>query len=126
MLGIFGIFGRSQEMQRLDEAFRAVGLHPRAVPDAVKIATLKQLKEASGGAAHVGDCAMAAELLGFCVLGPQAFAVSSAAGQSDKAEARLIAAIESGRSLDARLVLLTLHAGLTHPSVVERYGLAIE
>ena len=42
---MFGIFGRSQEMQNLDDALRAVGLHPRTVPDAVKITTLKQLKE---------------------------------------------------------------------------------
>ncbi len=40
MLGLFGIFGRSQELQRLDQALRGVGLNPRLVPDAVMLTTL--------------------------------------------------------------------------------------
>ncbi len=46
MLGLFGIFGRSHELQRLDQALRGVGLNPRLVPDAVKLTTLKLLGEA--------------------------------------------------------------------------------
>ncbi len=46
MLGLFGIFGRSHELQRLDQALRGGGLHPRLVPEAVKLTTLKLLKEA--------------------------------------------------------------------------------
>jgi len=127
MVGIFGLFGRSHEMQRFDQALRAVGLHPRAVSDAVKLATLKQLKEVrSGGAPDPRAYAAAAELLGYCVLGPRAFIEFNDAGQTEVLEARLVAAIETGYGLDARLVLLTLHAGLTHPSVVERYALATE
>lgn len=114
-------------MQRLDTAFRAVGLHPRAVPDAVKLTTLKQLKEARGGvAADPQACGAAASLLGYCVLGPEVFAASNAYGAIAAVEARLETAIASGQGLDARLVLLTLHAGLTHPSLVERYRLAAE
>ena len=37
MLGIFGLFGRSRDTQRLDRALRSAGVHPRLVPDAVKI-----------------------------------------------------------------------------------------
>ena len=37
MLGLFGIFGRSTELRRLDGALRGSGLHPRAVPEAVKL-----------------------------------------------------------------------------------------
>ena len=33
------------------------------------------------------------------------------------------AAIEAGESLDARLILLLLHAGLLQPDVIQRYGL---
>ncbi len=39
MLGFFGIFGRSHELRRLDQAVRAVGLHPVLVPEAVKLTT---------------------------------------------------------------------------------------
>ena len=124
---MFGIFGRSQEMQNLDDALRAVGLHPRTVPDAVKITTLKQLKEANGGAPPDSRAmAGAAELLGYCVLGPQAYAAKNDANRIEAVEARLNAAIENGRGLDARLVLLTLHAGLTHRDLIERHDLRIE
>jgi hypothetical protein len=127
MLGVFGIFGRSQEMQRFDDALRAVGLHARTVPDAVKLTTLKQVKEVRDGAgADQRACVAAAELLGYCMLGPQKFAISNSRHQTEAVEARLVTAIENGHGLDARLVLLTLHAGLTHPSVVERYHLAVD
>jgi hypothetical protein len=125
MLGFFGIFGRSHEIQRLDDALRAVGLHPRAVPDAVKLTMVKQLKEARASADPSAYVA-AAELLGYCMLGPQKFNGSNDPLKTTAVEARLIAAIENGHNLDARLVLLTLHAGLTHPSVVERFNLATE
>jgi hypothetical protein len=36
------------------------------------------------------------------------------------------AALEAGDSLDARLILLTLHAGVIQPSVVDRFGLTID
>jgi hypothetical protein len=127
MLGIFGIFGRSQEMQRLDDALRAAGLHPRAVSDAVKLTTLKQLKEANGGTpSDALLLASAAELIGYCVLGGRAFAEANDAERTEAVEARLVAAIDLGRGLDARLVLLTLHAGIAHPSVVEQYRLVAE
>lgn len=123
MLGVFGIFGRSQEIQRLDRALRAAGLHPRAVADAVKIATVKQLKEENGGAA--GREADAAELIAYCALGANAFALNNGVTRTEAAEARIERAIEEGRGLDARLVLLTLHAKLAHSSVIARYDLGI-
>jgi hypothetical protein len=127
MLGIFGIFGRSREIQRFDEALRAVGLHPRIVPDAVKLTTVKQLKEAGGGVTPEShDFEAAAELLGYCIMGPTAFIESNDEDRIGKVEARVVAAIETGRGLDARLVLLTLHAAMAHPSVVTRYNLTSE
>lgn len=126
MFGIFGLFGRSREMQLLDDAVRAVGLHPRIVPEAVKLTTLKQLKEARGGETLTGgrDLAAAAELLGYCNMGPRAFLENNDIERIDAVEARIAGAIEAGHGLDARLILLTLHAKLTHPSVIERYELA--
>ncbi len=46
MLGFFGIFGRSHELRRLDQAVHAVDLHPVLVPEAVKLTTLKLLGHA--------------------------------------------------------------------------------
>jgi hypothetical protein len=127
MLGIFGIFGRSQEMQRFDQALRGAGLNPRLVSDAVKITTLKQLKQASRGAPpDLRACTMAAELLSYCVLGRQEFLNSKGEVETEVVEARLMTAIEDGQGLDARLVILALHAGLVHPSVVERFNLGVE
>jgi hypothetical protein len=124
---MFGIFGRSQELQSLDRAFRTAGLNPRGVAEAVKLTTLKQLKEASlGRAPDLRSYAAAAELIAYCVLGREAFTQSNDADQTESVEARLIDAMETGHGLNARLVLLTLHAGLIHASVVERYKLAAE
>ncbi len=124
MLGFLGIFGRSHELQRLDQAVRAVGLHPRLVPEAVKLTILKLLKEADNGvtlAPRAYDTA--AEMLGFCMLGPQGFTEANDLRLTEATEARLEAALEAGDSLDARLVLLALHAGVIQVQVVECYRL---
>jgi hypothetical protein len=127
MLGLFGLFGRAAELERLDLALRAAGLNPRAVPDAVKLTTVKLLKEARGGSApDQRACAAAAALRGYCMLGPQAFAAANGGIQTEAAEMRLAAACDTGHGVDARLVLLTMHAGLIHPTVVERYQLTME
>ena len=123
MLGLFGIFGRSDELQRLDRALRGVGLHPRLVPEAVKLTTLKLLKEAAGANPGPRPYAAAAELLGYCVLGAQGFTECNGPSLTEAVEARLVAALEAGDSLDARVVLLTLHAGVIQSGVVKRYGL---
>jgi hypothetical protein len=124
---MFGIFGRSQELQSLDRAFRTAGLNPRGVAEPVKLTTLKQLKDASlGRAPDLHAYAAAAQLIAYCMLGREAFTQSNDADQTESVEARLIDAMEMGHGLNARLVLLTLHAGLIHASVVERYKLAAE
>ncbi len=112
MLDFLGMFGPSRELQRLDQAVRAVGLHPRLVPEAVKLTILKLLKEADSGASPVPRAYYAAaEMLGFCMLGPQGFTEVNDLPLTEATEARLETALEAGDSLDARLVLLALHAG---------------
>ena len=123
MLGLFGIFGRSHELQRLDQALRGVGLNPRLVPEAVKLTTLKLLGEAGVGSDSASSAA-AAQLLGYCMLGAQGFTEHNDSSLTEAAETRLEAALEAGDSLDAQIVLLTLHARVIQPSVVEQYGLA--
>ena len=104
---MFGIFGRSQELQRLDRAFRTAGLNPRGVAEAVKLTTLKQLKEASlGRAPDLRAYAAAAELITYCVLGREVFTQSNDADQTVSVEARLVESLETGHGLNARLVLL--------------------
>ena len=122
MLGLFGIFGRSRDLQRLDQALLGVGFHLRLVPEAVKLTILKLLEEAGAGR-DPASYAAAAELLGYCVLGAQGFTEHNDPSLTEAVELRLTAALEAGDNLDARVVLLTLHAGVIQPSVVERYGL---
>ena len=127
MLGLFGLFGRGAELERLDLALRAAGLHPRAVPDAVKLTTVKLLKEAGGGSTpDQRSCGAVAVLLAYCILGPQAFTAANGEAQTEAIEMRLTAACETGHGVDASLVLLTMHAGLIHPNVVERNQLRME
>lgn len=127
MLGLFGIFGRSQDLQRIDDALRACGLHPNRMPDAVKLTMLKQLKEGNDGRSPSSQaCASASELLVYCSLGAKEFSQSNGPARTKAAELRVISALESGYGPDARLVLLTLHAHVIHPSVVERFNLASE
>ena len=49
ILSVFGIRGRSKEVHHLNDALRDVGLHSACVPDSVKLAAVKLLKEAEGG-----------------------------------------------------------------------------
>ncbi len=58
------------------------------------------------------------------MLGAQGFTESNDPSLTEAVEVRLAAALDAGDNLDARVVLLTLHASVIQPSVVERYGLA--
>lgn len=122
MLGLFGIFGRSLDLKRLDQALLGVGLHPRLVPEAVKLTTLKLLGELGAGR-DPDSCAAAAELLGYCILGAEEFTQHNSPRLTVSVEQRLAAALVAGDNLDARIILLTLHASIIQPSVVEHYGL---
>ena len=59
-------------------------------------------------------------------MGADAFADNNGAEWTASVENRVVAAIENERGLEARLVLLALHARLIHPSVVERFDLKME
>lgn len=127
MFGFLGVFGRAAELRRLDQALRAVDLHPRLVPEAVKLTAVRLLQEAAQAKLPPpGMYGEAAELIAYCLLGPDHFA---AAGEQERllaTEERIERALETGDSLDARLVLLTLHAGLLNARVAERWELRAE
>jgi len=90
----------------------------------VKIAALKLLNEAGyGSSPDSAACAIAAEMLTYCILGDQGFHEEKGGGAARLLEARLEAALGAGNSLDARLVLLTLHAGIIQGALVDRFDL---
>ncbi|MFO7477119.1 MAG: hypothetical protein R6X03_02005 [Methyloceanibacter sp.] len=123
-LGLFGIFGRSQELRDFDKALRTVDLHPNLVPDAVKLTAVKLLKEqAQGRDVPPETYRAAAELLAYCMIGAEGFAGANAPELAGEVERRMEMALASGTSLDAQLVLLAVHAKVIQPSVVEFFQL---
>ena len=127
MFGIFQLFGPSRQQRRLDAAVREMGLHPRLVPDAVKIAVIRMLEErdAHGGVTDA-TCAEVAELLAYLMHGDRVFAEDNGEPALQSAEDRIAAAIAVGEGLDTRIILLALHAGLVAPEVIDAFGLEID
>lgn len=123
-LGLFGIFGRSSELREFDRALRSVDLHPNLVPEAVKLTAVKLLKEQATGFDPVPQSyRAAAEIVGYCMIGADAFAAANEPALAAEVERRIETALDSGTSVDAKLVLLTLHARVIQPSVVEAFQL---
>ena len=122
MLGFLGRFGRARELRQLDEALRAVDLHPAMVPNAVQM-TAVRLLQAERSPPEPVDFAAMAELMAYCMIGASNFTAANDEALALAVEARLATAIDDGDSLDARIVLLLLHAGVIQPGVVSRFGL---
>jgi hypothetical protein len=123
-LGLFGIFGRSSDLRQLDRALRSVDLHPRLVPEAVKLALVKLLKEHALGAEPAPQSyRAAAEIVAYCMIGADGFVAANDPQLARQVEARIEKVLESGDNLDAQLVLLTLHAKVIQPSVVHMFRL---
>jgi hypothetical protein len=123
-LGLFGMFGRSGDLRQLDAALRAVDVHPRMVPEAVKLTTCSLLKEDAGHPEPPPHTyRAAAEMIAYCMIGVEAFAGANDERLALAVEKRIEAALKAGDSLDAQLLLLMLHAGTMQPSVRDRYGL---
>jgi hypothetical protein len=123
-LGLFGIFGRSADLRAFDQALRSVDLHPRLVPEAVKLTAVALLKDqADGNEPKPQAYRAAAEIIGYCMIGPEGFAGANNEVLTEQIEHRIEWALETGDNLDAKLVLLTLHAKVIQPSVVYRFQL---
>lgn len=123
-LGLFGRFGRSAELGEFDGALRSVDLHPNLVPDAVRLAAVKMLKEQAPGSDPAPQAyRAAAEMIAYCMIGAPSFAGANSSALAGQVERRIDAALDEGASLDARLVLLMLHARAIQPSVVEHFRL---
>ncbi|MEQ9087118.1 MAG: hypothetical protein RLQ26_00050 [Alphaproteobacteria bacterium] len=125
MFGLFRQLGRARELRLLDEELRAAGLHPALVPEAVKMTMVRLMKQAGG--VDRAACAAHAVLLADCLTGAEAFVeLVQGAELAEGAERRLEAAIASGDSPDAQLVLLALHAGLVDGGVMDRFALVAD
>jgi hypothetical protein len=123
-LGLFGIFGRSGELREFDKALRSVDLHPNLVPEAVKLTAVKLLKEQTTGFDPAPQSyRAAAEIIGYCMIGADGFSAANEPALAAVVERRIEAALKSGTNLDAKLVLLTLHARVIQPSVVASFQL---
>jgi hypothetical protein len=124
MLGVFGRLGRARELRQLDDELRTAGLHPALVADAVKMTVVRLLKTAHGDAG--GRVADAAMLVAYCTLGPGPFEKSNGTDLTQAVERRLHMAVAEESSLDAEIILLTIHADIIHPDVVEEFGLDVD
>jgi hypothetical protein len=123
-LGLFGIFGRSSALREFDRALRSVDLHPNLVPEAVKLTAVKLLKEqATGFDPAPQSYRAAAEIIGYCMIGADGFAAANEPELAAEVERRMETALDSGTSVDAKLVLLMLHARVIQPSVVDSFQL---
>jgi|ERR1043166_7879808 hypothetical protein len=119
-----GIFGRSADLRQFDEALRAIDLHPKLVPEAVKLTAVSLVKDHANSEDPPPEAyRAAAEIVGYCMIGEDAFAGANGEALALAVEQRIEAALDAGESLDAKLVLLTLHAKVIQPSVVQRYEL---
>jgi hypothetical protein len=123
-LGLFGIFGRAPELRQLDQSLRSLDVHPRLVPEAVKLTMISLLQEhAADGKPALQSYRAAAEIVGYCIMGPAAFAAVDAPDLAIEVERRIDRALEFHSTLDAKLVLLTLHAGVVQQSVIDHFQL---
>jgi len=124
-IGFLGIFGRSEDLRALDRALRDLDIHPRLVTEAVKLAAVSILRDHRGEEPPAAAYAATAEMIGYCLLGADAFAAANGAELTGRVEARIEAALAAGGGLDSRLLLLAIHARFIQPSVVEAFGLEI-
>ena len=123
-LGLFGIFGRSADLRQLDQALRSVDVHPRLVPEAVKLTAVALLKDhAIGPEPAPQSYRAAAEILAYCMIGAEAFAGANNVDLTHAVERRIEVALDKPEGLDAQLVLLTIHAKVIQPSVVHQFEL---
>jgi len=123
-LGFLGIFGRAPELRQLDQSLRSLDVHPRLVPEAVKLAMISLLQDhATDGKPSQQAYRAAAEIVGYCAMGPAAFAAVDRPELAEDVERRIDRALEFTSTLDAKLVLLTLHAGVIQQSVIDHFQL---
>lgn len=113
-------------LRTFDADLRAVDLHPSLVPEAVKLTAMRMLMEQTDGRDPSAEASRsAAEIIAYCMIGAETFAGANGVSLAEAIEQRIEAALTHGSSIDAKLVLLTLHAKVIQPSVVDHFGLEV-
>ncbi|WP_099864659.1 hypothetical protein [Pararhizobium haloflavum] len=126
-MGFFGMFGRSSDLRQLDSALRAVDVHPALVPEGAKLAVVNLMKDEAGGRMPPPQAfAPVAELLGYCMLGREAFARAHGEARRLAVETRVESALDEPAHRDAPYLLLMIHSKLIQPSVVDDFDLRAE
>jgi len=124
-IGLFGIFGRSEDMRRLDEALRRSGIHPGSVPEGVKLATVSLMAK-NGTEPPAEAYPSVGDLMAFCMVGREEFARHNGEARLESAIKRLELALEAGEGQDAELILLMFHAKLLDRDLIDRYEISAE
>ncbi|MEM7193273.1 MAG: hypothetical protein AAF405_10525, partial [Pseudomonadota bacterium] len=106
-IGFMGLFGRSASLRTFDANLRALDLHPKLVPEAVKLAAVRILMARTGGR-DPSDAASrhAVELLSYCMVGAEAFARANGTFLTTEVESRIGKALDEETSEDAKIMLL--------------------
>ncbi len=126
-IGFMGLFGRSPSLRTFDGHLRKLDLHPKLVPEAVKLATLRILMAETNGADPSDEASReAAELLAYCMVGASPFSAANGHFLTSAIEKRIDEALDNDTSADSKLILLALHANVIQPSVVEHFSLEAE
>ncbi|CAN7297141.1 hypothetical protein [Mesorhizobium sp. LjNodule214] len=125
-LGFLGMFGRSGDLRQLDAALRGADLHPALVPEGVKLTIVNLMQDRWPDEPPERAYSSVAQLCSYCIAGAETFEQANGREARLEAERRIEAALETGDSFDAQIVLMTLHAKLISADVVERYGLSAE
>ena len=89
------------------------------VPDPVKLTLIQLHKKMASGAPESGYL-HAARLLAYCILGHDQFSENNGAADAEAQDHRVDAALAQGDTLDAKLILLSLHSGLIAPEIADR------
>ncbi|MEX0956137.1 MAG: hypothetical protein WDZ83_13100 [Rhizobiaceae bacterium] len=125
-LGFLGVFGRSSDLRQLDFALRAADLHPATVPDAAKLTIVNLMKDYFEDEPPEEAYPLVAAFFVYCLAGPDAFERANGPDALKLVEKRMETALEDGDGPDAQLVMLSVHANLIHPDVLERYDIDVE
>ena len=103
---------------------RMLYMSSSATAEAVKLTAVNLLQDDAGNDDPTPQSyRAAAEIVGYCMIGADAFAGANGEELTRAVERRIEAAMDAGDGLDAQLVLLTLHAKVIQPSVVSHFGL---
>ena len=120
------MFGRSGDLRQLDAALRAADLHPALVPEGVKLTMVNLMKDHWRDEPPASAYPPLAGLLAYCVVGPETYRVVNGRDGAEDVERRIEAALDLPDSLDARVMLLALHAKLMNSAVVDRFDLSAD